>query len=141
MTIAFGCDNAALELKQTLITFVESLGHSTKDFGTFTDERVHYPEYAKKAAQSVIDGECDVCILVCGTGVGMSIAANKLRGMRAVVCSEPYSARLSKEHNDTNALCLGARVIGPELAKMIVETWLSAEFQGGRHAERVAMFE
>jgi len=141
MRIAFGCDHAALDLKQEIMEFVESLGHSTKDCGAFNTERVNYPEYAQKTAQAVLDKECDLAILVCGTGVGMSIAANKIRGIRAVVCSEPYSAKLSREHNDANVLCLGARVIGSELARMIVETWLSAEFEGGRHAERVGMFE
>jgi len=141
MTIAFGCDHAALELKQEIMKFVESLGHKAKDYGTFTEERADYPEYAKKAAKAVVDRECDLGILVCGTGVGMSITANKIKGIRAVVCSEPFSAKLSREHNNTNVLCLGARVVGSELAKMIVEMWLSAEFQGGRHTDRVKMFE
>ena len=141
MTIAFGCDHSAFGLKQEIIKFTESLGHSVKDFGTFSEERADYPEYAKKAAKAIIDGECNLGILVCGTGVGMSITANKVKGIRAVVCSEPFSAKLSREHNNTNILCLGARVVGPELAKMIVEIWLSAEFQGGRHSDRVEMFE
>jgi len=141
MKIAFGADHAAVELKQGIIKLVESLGHTAKDFGTNSSERVNYPDYAKKAAQAVKDGECDLCILVCGSGVGMSIVANKMKGIRAVVCSEPYSAKLSREHNDTNVLCIGARVVGADLAEMIVRAWLSAEFEGGRHAERVAMFE
>ncbi|MCL2565642.1 MAG: ribose 5-phosphate isomerase B [Defluviitaleaceae bacterium] len=141
MTIAFGCDHAALQLKQEIMEFAKSLGHSPKDYGTFTEERADYPEYAKKVANAVADGECDLGILVCGTGVGMSIAANKVKGIRAVVCSEPFSAKLSREHNDTNILCLGARVIGSEFAKMIVEIWLSSKFQEGRHISRVKMFE
>ena len=141
MTIAFGCDHAALQLKQEIMQLVSSLGYEVKDFGTFTAERADYPCYAQKAAQAITAGDCGLGILICGTGVGMSIAANKIKGIRAVVCSEPFSARLSREHNDTNVLCLGARVVGSELAAMIAETWLSAEFQGGRHAERVAMYE
>ena len=141
MKIAFGADHAAFQLKESLIKLVESLGHSTVDFGTYSTESVHYPDYAKKAAQAVTCGECDLAILVCGSGVGMSIVANKIPGIRAVLCSEPYSAKLSREHNDTNVLCLGARVVGSDLADMIVRTWLSAEFEGGRHAERIAMFE
>jgi len=141
MKIAFGCDHAATQLKQELIKFVEDLGHSAKDFGTFTQERADYPEYGKKAAQAILDGECNLGILICGTGVGMSIVANKIKGIRAVVCTEPFSAKLSREHNNTNVLCLGARVVGNELAQMIVKIWLLAEFQGGRHAERVAMYE
>jgi len=141
MKIAFGCDHAAVELKESLIKLVEDLGHSAKDFGTHTNERVNYPDYAKVASQSVVSGENDLAILVCGSGVGMSIVANKTRDIRAVVCSEPYSAKLSREHNNTNVLCIGARVVGPDLADMIVRAWLSAEFEGGRHAERVALFE
>jgi len=141
MKIAFGCDHAALELKTSLIKLVESLGHTAKDFGTHNNERVNYPDYAKVVSNSVVSGECDLAILVCGSGVGMSIVANKTKGIRAVVCSEPYSAKLSREHNNTNVLCIGARVVGLDLAEMIVKVWLEAEFEGGRHAERVALFE
>ena len=141
MKIAFGADHAAVELKQELIKLVESLSHEVKDFGTHSNDRVNYPDYAKKASQAVLNGECDLCILVCGSGVGMSIVANKMRGIRAVVCTEPYSAKLSREHNNTNVLCIGARVVGAGLAEMIVKAWLDAEFEGGRHAERVEMFE
>ena len=141
MEIAFGCDHAAVEMKESLIKLVESMGHSTKDFGTHSNERVNYPDYAKAVSSAVAARECDLAILVCGSGVGMSIVANKTRGVRAVVCSEPYSAKLSREHNNTNVLCIGARVVGPDLAEMIVRAWLDAEFEGGRHAERVALFE
>ena len=141
MKIAFGCDHSAVELKKEIIAFVEGLGHECVNFGTDTSESVHYPVYAKKVGEAVNAVECDLGILICGTGIGMSIAANKIKGIRAVVCSEPYSAKLSKEHNNSNVLCFGARVVGSELAKMITETWLNAEFQGGRHADRVAMFE
>jgi len=141
MTIAFGCDHAALQLKHEIMEFVESLGYKAKDCGTFTQERANYPEYAKKVAEAILNKESNLGILICGTGVGMSISANKMTGIRAVVCSEPFSAKLSREHNDTNVLCLGARVVGSELATMIVKLWLEAEFQGGRHAQRVAMYE
>jgi len=141
MKIAFGCDHAAVELKENLIKLVEQLGHSTKDFGTYTSERVNYPDYAKAVSGAVVAGEYDLAILVCGSGVGMSIVANKTKGIRAVVCTEPYSAKLSREHNNTNVLCIGARVVGPDLAQMIVRAWLDTEFEGGRHAERVALFE
>ena len=141
MKIAFGCDHAAVELKESLIKLVESMGHSTKDFGTHNNERVNYPDYAKVVSSAVVSGEYDLAILVCGSGIGMSIVANKTKGIRAVVCSEPYSAKLSREHNNTNVLCIGARVVGPDLAEMIVKAWLETSFEGGRHAERVALFE
>jgi ribose 5-phosphate isomerase B len=141
MTVAFGCDHAALELKQEIMKLVANSGYSVNDCGTYTMDRANYPDYAKKVATAILNGESDLGILVCGTGVGMSIAANKIKGIRAVVCSEPFSAKLSREHNNTNVLCLGARVVGSELAAMIVKTWLESEFQAGRHAERVALFE
>jgi ribose 5-phosphate isomerase B len=100
---------------------------------------VDYPVFGEKVARAVASGECEKGLLFCGTGVGISIAANKVKGIRAVVCSEPYSAKLSREHNDTNILAVGARVVGIELAKMIIETWLTTPFEGGRHATRVEM--
>jgi len=141
MKIAFGCDHSAVDMKNEIIKFVEGLGHEAINHGTDTGESVHYPVFAKKVGEAVNTGQCDLGILICGTGIGMSIAANKIKGIRAVVCSEPYSARLSREHNNSNVLCFGARVVGSEMAKMIVETWLGADFQGGRHAERVGMLE
>jgi len=141
MVIGFGCDHSAVEMKEEIIKFVESLGHEALNFGTDSAESVHYPVYAQKVGEAVNTGKCDCGILICGTGIGMSIAANKIKGIRAVVCSEPYSAKLSKEHNNSNVLCFGARVIGSEMAKMIVESWLNASFQGGRHAERIGMLE
>jgi ribose 5-phosphate isomerase B len=137
MHIAIGSDHVGLELKPVINEYLKELGHKVKDFGTFTDERVDYPDYSKKVAEAVLSGEYDKGILICGTGVGISIAANKINGIRAVVCSEPYSAKLSREHNDTNILAFGSRVIGKELAKMIVFEWLDAEFEGGRHTNRV----
>ena len=137
MKIAIGSDHVGLELKPIIIEYLETLGHEVEDFGPFTAERTDYPVYGKKVAEEVVSGNFDLGILICGTGVGISIAANKVKGIRAVVCSEPYSAQLSRQHNDTNVLAFGARVIGLELAKMIVDAWLSAEFEGGRHQGRV----
>ena len=139
MKLAIGCDHVGFELKPEIIDYVRELGHEVTDFGTTTNERTNYPEYAKMVPEAVVSGDCDLGILICGTGVGISIAANKFNGIRAVVCSEPYSAKLSKEHNNTNILAFGSRVVGIELAKMIVKEWLDAEFEGGRHAERVEM--
>lgn len=139
--IALGCDHVGIELKEPIREYLAGRGIETRDFGCSTHERTDYPVYARLVAHAVAAGECERGLLFCGTGVGISIAANKIRGIRAVVCSEPYSARLSRQHNDTNILCLGARVVGLELAKMIVDEWLSACFEGGRHAGRVKMIE
>lgn len=139
MKLAIGSDHVGLELKPIIIDYLKELGHEVEDFGPYTAERADYPIYGKKVAEEVVNGNFDLGILICGTGVGISIAANKVKGVRAVVCSEPYSAKLSREHNNTNILAFGARVIGSELAKMIVKEWLDAEFEGGRHANRVEM--
>lgn len=137
MKIAFGNDHTALELKRELVPYLEGKGHEILDCGTNSPESCDYPVYGERAALAVQSGEADCGLLICGTGVGISLAANKVKGIRAVVCSEPYSAMLSKQHNNTNILALGARVVGPELAKMIVDAWLDAEFLGGRHQRRV----
>ncbi|MBC1242798.1 ribose 5-phosphate isomerase B [Listeria welshimeri] len=139
MKIAIGNDHVGIELKPIIIRFLKELGHEVEDFGAFTNERTDYPEYGKKVAENVAASKADLGILICGTGVGISIAANKVKGIRAVVCSEPYSAKLSREHNNTNILAFGSRVIGSEMAKMIVQNWLEAEFEGGRHQNRVTM--
>ncbi|MBC2376254.1 ribose 5-phosphate isomerase B [Listeria welshimeri] len=139
MKIAIGNDHVGIELKPIIIRFLKELGHEVEDFGAFTNERTDYPGYGKKVAENVAAGKADLGILICGTGVGISIAANKVKGIRAVVCSEPYSAKLSREHNNTNILAFGSRVIGSEMAKMIVQNWLEAEFEGGRHQNRVTM--
>ncbi|MBC1318930.1 ribose 5-phosphate isomerase B [Listeria welshimeri] len=139
MKIAIGNDHVGIELKPIIIQFLKELGHEVEDFGAFTNERTDYPKYGKKVAENVAAGKADLGILICGTGVGISIAANKVKGIRAVVCSEPYSAKLSREHNNTNILAFGSRVIGSEMAKMIVQNWLEAEFEGGRHQNRVTM--
>lgn len=139
MKIAIGNDHVALEMKQQIMRHLEEKGHTVKDYGTYTAQRCDYPVYGEKVARVVVLGEADRGILICGTGVGISIAANKVAGIRAVVCSEPYSAALSKQHNNTNVLAFGARVIGIETAKMIVDCWLEAEFEGGRHQDRIDM--
>lgn len=139
--IAIGCDHVGFELKTHIIEHLQSNGYSIKDFGTHSTQRTDYPLFGKAVAEAVTGGECEKGILVCGTGVGISIAANKVKGVRAVVCSEPYSALLSRQHNDTNILALGSRVVGRDLALMIVDSWLGGEFEGGRHQARVDMIE
>lgn len=137
MKLAIGCDHAAVDLKQEIILHLQNRGIEVEDFGTYTKDSCDYPIYAEKVANEVVSGRADRGILICGTGVGISIAANKVKGIRCVVCSEPYSAKLSKMHNNTNVLAFGARVVGPDLAKMIVDAWLDAEYEGGRHQRRV----
>ncbi|MBL1230036.1 ribose 5-phosphate isomerase B [Enterococcus sp. BWB1-3] len=141
MNIAIGSDHAGIELKSTIISYLEELGYAVTDFGPDSAERTDYPTYGKKVAEEVAGKNFDCGILICGTGVGISIAANKVRGIRAIVCSEPYSAQLSKQHNNTNILAFGSRVVGSELAKMIVKCWLDAEFEGGRHQIRIDMLK
>ncbi|MBE7056267.1 MAG: ribose 5-phosphate isomerase B [Ruminococcaceae bacterium] len=136
---AIGNDHTGVALKEIVIKFLEEKGIQVKDFGTQSTEASNYPEIAEAVSNSVVSGECERGILICGTGVGMSIAANKVKGIRALVCSEPFSAKLSKQHNNSNILCFGARVVGSEMAKMIVENWVDAEYQGGRHQTRVDM--
>lgn len=135
--IALGCDHVGIELKKVLMEYFDEKGILYKDFGAYTTERCNYPEYALLASNAVISGECDKGILCCGTGVGISIAANKVKGIRCVCCSDPFSARLSRKHNNTNMLAMGSRVIGTELAKMIVDEWLEGTYEGGRHSIRV----
>lgn len=139
MRIGIGNDHSAVDMKNEVVEFLQSLGHEVVNYGTDAYESCNYPEFGEKVARAVVAEEVDCGILICGTGVGISLAANKVKGIRAVVCSEPYSARLSKQHNNTNILAFGARVIGIELAKMIITEWLEAEFEGGRHATRVGM--
>lgn len=141
MKIAVAGDHAGFCLKTSILTFLQENGHTVKDFGAYSEERSNYPEFARTACREVAAGEYERAILVCGTGVGMSITANKIRGIRAVVCSEPFSAVLSRRHNNSNVLALGGRVVGPGLANQIVEEWLAASFEGGRHAERLELIE
>jgi ribose 5-phosphate isomerase B len=137
--IAIGSDHVGLPLKEELKKYLDELGLPYQDFGAHSGERTDYPLFAQAVTSAVSSQQADRGILICGTGVGMSITANKVKGIRAVVCSEPYSAMLSRQHNNTNVLALGARVIGSELARMIVRAWLEAEFEGGRHAVRLEM--
>lgn len=137
MMLALGSDHVGYELKVQIEKYLEEKGIKYIDCGTFGTDRVDYPKYAMKVAEEITSGKCDKGILFCGTGVGMAIAANKVKGIRAVVCSEPYSASLSRAHNDTNILALGSRVVGVELAKMIVDHWLSTSYEGGRHQNRL----
>ncbi len=137
--IALASDHTALELKAAIKELLDEMGLEYKDFGTYTPESCDYPIFGARAAKAVASGECDRGIVICGTGVGISLAANKIPGIRCVVCSEPYSAKLSRMHNDSNMLAFGARVVGPELAKMITKMWLETAFEGGRHQRRVDM--
>ncbi|MCK0975344.1 ribose 5-phosphate isomerase B [Enterobacter hormaechei subsp. hormaechei] len=139
MKIAIGCDHVGIILKSEVTEHLKSKGITVIDKGAYEDVRTDYPVYGKAVAEAVVAGEADLGIVFCGSGVGISIAANKVNGIRAVVCSEPYSAKLSREHNNTNVLSFGTRVIGSELAKMIIDAWLEAEFQGERHQKRVEM--
>ncbi len=137
--IAIGSDHIGYPLKEEIKRYLDELGYAYQDFGAYSSERTDYPLFARGVTAAISSSQADLGILICGTGVGMSIAANKVKGIRAVVCSEPYSAMLSRRHNNTNVLALGARVVGLELARMIVKSWLEAEFEGGRHANRVEM--
>ncbi len=139
MKIGIGNDHIALDMKKQITEYLESKGYEIINYGTDSYERFDYPISGEAVAGAVVSGEVDCGILICGTGVGISISANKVNGIRACVCSEPYSARLSKLHNNTNILAFGSRVIGIELAKMIVDEWLAAEFEGGRHQKRIDM--
>ena len=139
MKIGIGNDHAAVDMKNQVVEYLEGKGYEVVNFGTDTYESCNYPEYGEKVGRAVAAGDVDLGILIRCTEVGISLAANKVKGVRAVVCSEPYSAKLSRQHNNTNILAFGARVIGIELAKMIIDEWLSAEFEGGRHQTRVDM--
>lgn len=137
MKIAIANDHAAVGFKNEVIEYLKSLSIEVVNLGTDTDASVDYPDYAYKVCKEVVDKNVDLGILVCGTGVGMSIAANKVKGIRAVVCSESYSAMMSRQHNDANVLCIGARVIDKEKAKEIVKAFLDNTFLGDRHKRRV----
>ena len=139
MKIAIANDHSAVELKNIIKEHLESKGYEVLNLGTDSTESCDYPVYGEKVGEAVAHGDVDLGILICGTGVGISLAANKVEGIRAVVCSEPYTAKLSRQHNNTNILAFGARVIGIETAKMIVDEWLNAEFMGGKHERRVNM--
>ncbi|ADL08781.1 ribose 5-phosphate isomerase B [Thermosediminibacter oceani] len=137
MKIAVACDHGGLNLKVEVIKLLEHKGIEYEDLGTFSDEPVDYPDIALSLAEAVARGEYDRGIVICGTGIGVSIAANKVKGIRAALCHDVYSARMSRLHNDANVLAMGARVIGPGLARTIVEEWLETGFEGGRHKRRI----
>ena len=139
MKIGIGNDHAAVDMKFEVADYLKSLGYEVVNYGTDKKESCNYPEYGEAVARAVVSKEVDLGILICGTGVGISLAANKVKGIRAAVCSEPATARLSRQHNTTNILAFGARIVGMELAKDIVKAWLDAEFEGGRHQTRVDM--
>ncbi|MEW6500923.1 MAG: ribose 5-phosphate isomerase B [Thermodesulfobacteriota bacterium] len=140
MKVAIGCDHGGLLLKEGIVAVLENLGHQIEDVGTFTNDSVDYPQFAKTVCAKVQDGSCQRGILICGTGIGMSMVANRFEDIRAALCHELFTARMSREHNDANVLCLGARVIGPGLADEIVRTWMTTDFAGGRHLKRIEMF-
>ena len=137
MKLAIGNDHVAVEMKKEIKEYLEEKGYEVINVGTDSSERFNYPVSGYKVARMVADGEVDGGILICGTGVGISLSANKVHGIRACVCSDPYTAKLSKQHNNTNIIAFGARVIGIETAKMIVDEWLNAKYEGGRHQIRI----
>ena len=139
MKIGIANDHSAVDMKNEIVEYLKSLGYEVVNYGTDTYESCNYPEYGEKIGNAVASGEVEQGIAICGTGAGISLTANKVNGIRAVVCSDPYTARMAKEHNDANIIAFGARVIGIETAKCIVDEWLNAKFEGGRHATRVDM--
>lgn len=141
MKIAIGSDHVGVNLKDKLKEYLIEKDISVKDFGTNSTDRMDYPLVARVLTKAIQENEFEKGILICGTGVGMAIAANKVNGIRAVVCSEPYSAQMSRAHNNTNVLALGARVVGFELARMIIDVWLETSYEGGRHEHRVLMMD
>lgn len=139
MNIVLGSDHGGFALKKEILQFLVSAGHEVNDVGCHSEDSVDYPDFADKVCTEIIEGRSTCGILVCGTGIGMSIAANRYRQIRAALCHEAFSARMSREHNDANVLCLGDRVLGVALALDIVKVWLETEFAGGRHLRRIAM--
>ena len=137
MKIAIGSDHGGFELKAEMHKYLTENGYEVKDFGTYSTDSCDYPDYWIKVAEAVAAKECEFGILVCGTGIGISIAATKVPGIRAALCSDTFSAHATREHNDANILAMGARVVGPGLALDIVKTFLSAKFEGGRHINRI----
>lgn len=140
MKIAIGCDHAGFSMKDTVIEHIKGRGFECVDVGTYSADSCHYPVYAHKVCEKILSGECELGILICGTGIGMSIAANKHDGIRAACCSDTFSARLTREHNDANVLCFGERVVGKGLALDLVDAFLDAEYlNSGNHVTRVKM--
>jgi ribose 5-phosphate isomerase B len=141
MKIAIGSDHAGFKLKETVKEFLKTSGIEVIDFGTHSEESADYPDFAFPVAEAVAKKEFDFGILICSTGIGMSITANKVAGIRAALCNDLFTANCSKEHNNANVLCMGGRIVGEGLAKAIVQTWLERKFQGGRHERRVKKIE
>ena len=139
MKLAIGNDHVAVQMKNEIMEYVRNKGIEIINVGTDSEERFNYPVSGYRVGKMVASGEVDGGILICGTGVGISLAANKVHGVRACVCSEPYSAKLSKQHNNSNIIAFGSRVLGLETAKMIVDEWLNAQYEGGRHQKRIDM--
>ena len=137
MKIAIGNDHGGVELKQHLVKHLQEQGIEVVNLGADTTEATDYPIYGERVARAVVDGDCDRGIVICGTGIGISISANKIHGVRCALCSEPVSAQLARQHNDANIVAMGARTIGPVMAEAIVDVFLNTEFQGGRHKIRV----
>lgn len=138
MKIAIAADHGGYKLKEEIKPYIESLGHTVTDFGTYSEDSVDYPDYAAPCARAVVSGEADRGIVICGTGIGISIAANKIKGVRCGLCTDPVMARLTREHNDANMLAMGARIIGGELARGIVKAFLETDFSSGkRHIDRI----
>ncbi len=141
MRIIVGSDHGGFELKEKVVPFLKTLGHQVEDIGTHDLQSVDYPDYAVKVARTVVGHQADRGILICGSGIGMSMTANRIRGVRAVLAREPYDAKMSRRHNDSNILCLGGRFTGQDLAFEIIDTWLREPFDGGRHQRRVELID
>lgn len=141
MRIVMASDHGGYDLKEELKEYIESMGHEISDVGTYSKESCDYPVFGKKAAKAVKYEEADTGIVICGTGIGISLSCNKIKGIRCALCANEYSARMARRHNNANMLALGARVIGADLAKSIVKTFLEEEFEGGRHQRRLDMIE
>ncbi len=140
MKVAIGSDHGGFSLKEVIVPFLKELGHEVLDVGCHDEQSVDYPQFADSVCKKVSSNDAELGILICGTGIGMSMAANKHQGIRAALCSEQYTARMSREHNNANILCMGERVTGPGVAMEIVRTWLDTQFGGGRHLRRIELF-
>ena len=141
MKIAIACDHGGYLLKQDILIWLEENDYDFEDFGCYNTESVDYPVYAEKVARAVASGECEKGIVICTTGIGVSMAANKVKGIRCALCGDSYSAEMTRRHNDANVLAMGAGIIGPNMAKKITEVFLTTAFEGGRHARRVGLLD
>ena len=141
MKIAIGCDHGGYLLKQDILIWLEENDYEFEDFGCYNTESVDYPVYAEKVARAVASGECEKGIVICTTGIGVSMAANKVKGIRCALCGDSYSAEMTRRHNEANVLAMGAGIIGPNMAKKITEVFLTTAFEGGRHARRVGLLD